>query len=92
MLFCIAAGGPSSNPGLCYIWEDEIARQKNKGRTLEDLLPPDSPPREHVESSQSELFFKDILKKKLKNLVYYILISYSITCIYKKVFLLKTVC
>ncbi|KAB7506184.1 hypothetical protein Anas_02875, partial [Armadillidium nasatum] len=64
----LSAGGPSSNPGLCYIWEDEIARQKNKGSTLEDLLPPDSPPREHVEPSQSELFFKDILKKKLKNL------------------------
>ena len=56
----------ATNPGLSYIWEDEAERQRAQGGSLEDLQPPPSPPRPDVTSSDSEVFYRALLKEKLQ--------------------------
>ncbi|XP_037801623.1 DNA polymerase zeta catalytic subunit-like [Penaeus monodon] len=56
--------GNVTNPGLSYIWEDEQQRCKTRGQAVEDLKPPDSPPRNNITPSDSELFYRSVLKEK----------------------------
>ncbi|XP_047479044.1 mucin-4-like [Penaeus chinensis] len=56
--------GNVTNPGLSYIWEDELQRCKTRGQAVEDLKPPDSPPRSNITPSDSELFYRSVLKEK----------------------------
>lgn len=59
-------GGMATNPGLSYIWEDEAERQRAGGGSLDDLQPPPSPPRPDVSPSDSEVFYRALLKEKLQ--------------------------
>ena len=59
----------SSNPGLAYVWEDESERRRMRGGTVEDMKPPQSPPRNNVLPSDSELNFRALFKAKVSNLV-----------------------
>ncbi|KAK7085885.1 hypothetical protein SK128_007274, partial [Halocaridina rubra] len=59
-------GGIATNPGLAYIWEDELERQRAKGGDLLDIKPPDSPPRNNISPSKSEIYYRSLLKDKLQ--------------------------
>lgn len=61
-----STGGMATNPGLSYIWEDEAERQRTEGGSLEDLQPPPSPPRPDIAPSDSEVFYRALLKEKLQ--------------------------